>query len=305
MLPALARILDTDLNTLLSFKDTLSENEVALFMNEVSETMDKKGFEAGYFLAIKKIEEYPNCDLLISSLAMLLDGAAMIYGNKNKLNEDYQENIRNLYYRASQSKDTAIKEQAQACLISKLMEKQDYEQVKEILNTFPNKSSVDKEQIQANIYIAQGELEKAVKLTEEKLLKALTEIHTLLMTLMEISIKEEKMDDAHYIADIYKQTAQLFDLWEYNSYIAHFQFYEATKNKVKLAEILFPMLKSLTKKWNINKSPLYRHIQTKEVEKSFGTKFQKILVQSINEEYDDLLKDNPELQKLITELEQM
>ena len=32
LLPALARLLDTDLNTLLSFQDDLSEKEVALFL---------------------------------------------------------------------------------------------------------------------------------------------------------------------------------------------------------------------------------------------------------------------------------
>ena len=34
-------------------------------MNEVSETMDKNGFEAGYLLAAEKLKEYPACDLLI------------------------------------------------------------------------------------------------------------------------------------------------------------------------------------------------------------------------------------------------
>ena len=61
LLPALARLLDTDLNTLLSFQDNLSQKEVALFMNEVSEIIDKRGFEAGYTLAIEKLKEYPTC----------------------------------------------------------------------------------------------------------------------------------------------------------------------------------------------------------------------------------------------------
>ena len=51
LLPPLARLLGTDLNTLLSFQDDLSETEVALFMNKVSETIDRQGFEAGYSLA--------------------------------------------------------------------------------------------------------------------------------------------------------------------------------------------------------------------------------------------------------------
>ena len=139
---------------------------------------------------------------------------------------------------------------------------------------------------------------------EEKLLSATNEIHAALMTLMEIALKGKRMDDAEYIADVDKQAAQIFDLWEYNSYVAHYQFYEATKNRVKFLKILFPMLKSLTKKWDINKSPLYRHIQTKEVDKTFGPKLQKAIIQSIStDEETEFLKDSPELRELIEKLD--
>ena len=303
ILPALARLLDTDLNTLLSFQDDLSEKEVALFMNEVSETMDKSGFEAGYSLATEKLKEYPTCDFLVSNLAMLLDGALLMYGSNKMLNEMYQGKIESLYYRAARSDNTAIREQAQACLISRAMGKQDYEQAQEILNTLPKKSPVDREQIQANIFIAQGELDKAAKLIEEKLLSVTTEVHAALMTLMKIALKEDRIDDAEYIADVDKQGAQLFDLWEYNSYAAHFQLYCAAKNRAKSLEILIPMLRSLTKKWDVNKSPLYRHIQTKKIDKAFGSKLQKAIIRSMNTDEDtEFLKDSPELHELIKEM---
>ena len=61
LLPALARLLDTDLNTLLSFQDDLSEKEVVLFMNEVSETIDKNGFEAGYLLLSRILSTFRSC----------------------------------------------------------------------------------------------------------------------------------------------------------------------------------------------------------------------------------------------------
>ncbi len=48
LLPALARLLDTDLNTLLSFQDDLTEQEVAVFLNQVSETIEQSSFAAGY-----------------------------------------------------------------------------------------------------------------------------------------------------------------------------------------------------------------------------------------------------------------
>lgn len=69
-------------------------------------------------------------------------------------------------------------------------------------------------------------------------------------------------------------------------------------------KILVPMLKSLTKKWAVNKSPLYRHIQTKEVDKTFGPKLQKALLQSIkSDEEITYLKENQELQDLIKQID--
>ncbi len=275
-------------------------------MNEVSETMDKSGFEAGYQLATEKLKEYPACDLLVCNLAMLLDGGLMFYGGKHESNEkykEYKEKIESFYWRAAQSEDAAIQAQAKAHLISQYMQKEEYQKAQDLLNTLPLKSPVDREQAQANIYIAQGEFETAARLIEEKLLSAMNEIHAALMTLMEIALKEERISDAEYIANVDKQAAQLFDLWEYNSYVAHWQLYDATKNRAGFLKILFPMLKSLTKEWNINQSPLYRHIRKKEVGKTLGRKFQKAIMQSLDTEEETVfLKETPEFQTLINEI---
>ena len=45
LLPVLARLLDTDLNTLLSFQEDLSEKEIALFLNYLSDLSQKEGIE--------------------------------------------------------------------------------------------------------------------------------------------------------------------------------------------------------------------------------------------------------------------
>ena len=88
-----------------------------------------------------------------------------------------------------------------------------------------------------------------------------------------------------YFQNLYRKTAFFFSSVIYfnsasfiklcNSYGAKFQLYVATKKRAKAVKILLPMLRSLTKKWDINSSPLYRHIQTKEVDKSFGSQLQK------------------------------
>lgn len=296
LLPALARLLDTDLNTLLSFKDSLTKNEVALFMNEVTKTIEKDGFKSEYQLAIDKIKEYPNCDLLISNMAILLDGAWLLTGEKTK--DKYQKEIEQLHRRAANSSDINIRERSQGILISKLIENGNFDEAQNMLNTFTDKSWTDKKKLQVDLYIAKGELNKAAQITEEKLLSATSEIHSCLMCLMEIGIKEGRKSDAEYIANVDKNAAQIFDLWEYNSYVAHSQLYDATKKRIKAIKILIPLLKSLTKKWEINKSPLYRHTKTKEVDKAFGHKLQKTIIQSLNEEEKEMLNKDIEFKQL-------
>ena len=64
LLPALARLLGVDLNTLLCFQEDLSDEEIAAFANEVFYKMQQAGFAAGFALAMQRVREYPNCDRL-------------------------------------------------------------------------------------------------------------------------------------------------------------------------------------------------------------------------------------------------
>ena len=73
MLSPLARLLDTDLNTLLCFQTELSKKETALFLNTLSETIHQQGFAAGYALAQEKLRQYPSCGSLLCSTAELLN----------------------------------------------------------------------------------------------------------------------------------------------------------------------------------------------------------------------------------------
>lgn len=57
---------------------------------------------------------------------------------------------------------------------------------------------------------------------------------------------------------------------------SNFKPYSALKDRVKLLKIFVAMIKFLTKKWDVNKSPLYKHIKTKEVDKDFGKNCKKI-----------------------------
>lgn len=54
LLPAIARLLETDLNTLLCFEETLTEQEILRTLQEVQETIEKEGMADAFSLAKRK-----------------------------------------------------------------------------------------------------------------------------------------------------------------------------------------------------------------------------------------------------------
>ena len=74
LLPPLARLLGTDLNTLLSFQEDLTPQEVGLFLNELCELAASQGIQTAFDRADEKLREFPACDLLLLNTALTLDG---------------------------------------------------------------------------------------------------------------------------------------------------------------------------------------------------------------------------------------
>ena len=79
LLPALARTLGVDLNTLLSFQEDLTDQEIGLFLNQLYEASQRAGCGAAFQLARDKLREYPNSDLLAYTAAQILDGALVLW----------------------------------------------------------------------------------------------------------------------------------------------------------------------------------------------------------------------------------
>ena len=295
LLPPLARLLGTDLNTLLSFKEALTPQEITLFANELARIIQTQGFMAAYETAMEKIKEYPDCHALILTAATMLDGAAMLDPDSPKTRRPYEKDIEALYVRALESTDPSVQNRARSMLIQKFMQRQEYDQAQELIAALPDDTAVDKKQLQANLYIARGQLEDAARMEEEKLLSAVNEIQTILLTLMEIALKENRKDDAQSLADISGNCARLFNLWEYNTYIAHFQLYITQKDRLRCLKTLGTMLKSLTHPWDPTRSPLYRHIKTKTVEPGFGDTLKKNILTALkNDEAAAFLKEPSE-----------
>ncbi len=112
LLPALARVLEVDLNTLLSFQEDITEREIGLFLNQVYETAGAEGVAAAFSLARDKLREFPNSDLLAYSLAGLLEGLALMAPDAGEQGDRaaWTEEIDALYERGAASADPKVRE---------------------------------------------------------------------------------------------------------------------------------------------------------------------------------------------------
>lgn len=300
LLPALARLLKVDLNTLLCFNEGLSEQEISHFSKEVIDTIRKSGFESGYTMGIEKIQEYPNCGLLIHSTALLLDGALMMSGMSADDKEKYNSQITALYERAAKCEDDRIRNKAIFMLTSKYMGQGKYDKAQEMLDLLPERTAMDKKQLQANLLIKQNKLPEAAKLLERKLLMEINEIQTILISLADIALKEGNNQDASHIAKLSRDAARLFDLWDYYSFVAPLQIALAQENVQDSIALLKSILAAALTPWEMKKSSLYRHMAVNANQENFGVQILPALLSEIeNGPQYAFLHSNAEFQQLI------
>lgn len=315
LLPALARLLKVDLNTLLCFNEGLTEQEIGHFSNEVIETIRKSGYEAGFTMSMEKVREYPNCDVLIDTAALVLDGALLMYGASIDNKEIYENQITALYERAAKSDNDQVRNKAIYMLASKYMIRMEYEKAQEMLDLLPDRTALDKKQLQARLFINQDKLAEAAGILERKLLMEINEVNMILISLSEIEIKEGNGQNASHLAELSQKVSRLFDLGEMNSYVAPLQVAVSQKNVQDSISLLKSFLSATLSLWDVRKSSLYRHIAEKveavkevkeEVIKERQENLGKQMLQTLLSELDnstkyEFLHTNKEFQELIEE----
>lgn len=256
LLPALARLLKIDLNTLMSFNEDLSDIEIENFVNGLDKTVQEQNYAVAFQKALDKIYEYPTCDALLYSTILYLEGALTIYSVPNP--EQYQKVLEPFYQRLAGSKTQEIRDTAISMLISYARNKGDFSKAEELINMLPF-SAIDKEEQLAILYRCQEKYEDAQRIWEHRILKAVTDIQTALMNLLEQALRDQHREDAEYFADLCELVTCKFCLPEWLRYNAHLQIAIEKQDRDKCLAILKKMLPAMKKEWNPQNSQLYHY----------------------------------------------
>lgn len=300
LLPALARLLRTDLNTLMSFNDDLTDIEIEKFVDEIDRTVQEQGYDAAFRKAIDKIHEYPTCDRLMYSAILYLEGALVLYNVS--AGERYREAFESFYERLATSDVPEIRDAATSMLISYARNRNDFSKAEEMINALPS-STIDKEEQMAILYQRQGRYQNAENIWEHRAVKGVTEIQTALINMSEIAMHEKRKKDAEYFAGLYEAVTRQFRFPEWMCYNAHLQLALTRKDKTEILSILQRMLPAMKEKWDARDCPLYRTADGGDSTWLSGKLAKTIADELANSEEYAFLRDDQEFGKLMMQLE--
>jgi len=301
LLPALARLLKIDLDTLFAFHEALTDVEVEAFSRElviVSQDDPDKAFE----MAAQKIQEYPRSDSLLFSAANILNASLVLSPMETEKKQGYEALVMQWLAQAAESSNTEIKNAAISILLGRVMKVGDYDRASALLEQLPQQQ-FDKTPYEANILIHQEKLDEAAVLLESKLLHALSSVQTYCLKLVDVELKCNQPDKARQIGEIIEKMIPLFGLWHYGTVVPRLQIALYEKDEERSIAAIKEMMETANAPWIISDSPVFYRIAHETV-KNVGKSFIPALISELktSAEYD-FLRVNPEFQEFLIKLD--
>lgn len=285
LLAPLARLLKTDVNTLLCFTEDMGAEEISHFCEHISTLAREKSYAEGFSQAAEKIHEYPHNETLLHRLTLVLDSLLVLADLPADEKRPYEEKIIAWYQRLMESDDVNIRNSAEYLTANRLIRAGRYAEAQVILDRMPDKETIlqsvaDKGLLQVRLYEEKGEHEKAATDLQRMLLTALNKAQMLLYQLVDVETAAGNLQTAERIADKTAQMAPLFDLWPYNAYVAPLQIAVTKQDADETIRLLKLLLEASQTAWDIASSPLFSRIQKTPPEKTSQSAFLTQLLKS-------------------------
>ena len=303
LLPALARLLKIDMNELFSFREELTEKEIGQFVNELSE-VSLESITKAFEMAISKIQEYPHCDLLIYTIASVLNAAITLSDLDDEKRAEYDAVILDWLERTVDSQDEKVRISSTFMLAAKYVQMEKYEEASVFLDRIPD-TTIDATIMKTDVIAHQEGTDAAALFLEGKLLQAVTNIQGYLYKLIEMEEETENHEKAEAIAEITDRMVALFGLWNYGKVVPHLLIAGYQKDVEHCIQLIKEVLNEAQKPWNMVDSPLYYRYTDTVQGKAFsgvGNNFARALFSEIeNKEEYEFLRGNKELEVIFEE----
>lgn len=300
LLAPIARLLEISLDTLLSFRDELTAEEINGIINELNEKLKTVSYEEAFQWIKEKLEQYPNCEWLMLSAAVVLEVQLMI--QKLSAVEGHEDFIVSLYGRALQSSDEEVRIRAADSLFAFYMRKEQYDKAESYLAYFSFQNPNRKIKL-ARLYEEKGRTEEACKEYEELLFEEYSRISMALQGMYALAMRDKDMERAHRIVDKKQEMARCFEMGRYHEVSDGLELAILEKDADAAIGTMREMLDSLSQIGGFRDSFLYKHMKFKEMRPKYIEELRENLLQCFrDEETCGFLKSDERWMNLIVNL---
>ncbi len=301
LLAPLARLLNTNVDTLLSFREELTDIEINQFVKDISAGISSDGYEKIFDKAGNKIKEYPNCDKLILYVAQIMNAYLVMGRYEIAEKEKYQKQIKAWFETVAFSSNKELANMAIMSLSQDYLKNDEFEEAQKLLDQIPP-IGFDKRTAQATLFCKQGQYEKAYEIHESMIFQYSNNIIASLMYI--ISLLCDRMDYriALEYSDMISSVAGQFDLGKYIGLSQKLTIYLKMRDEEKSIEALEEMMNAgIDTLQYASNSRLYRHMTFKE--EDGAAEMERMIKKSLEEDKEiDFLRENKRFKILLDKL---
>ena len=276
LLAPIARLLHISLDTLMSFHEELAPSEIGEIIREMDTMFVSEGFETVYEWAADKIKEYPNCNMLIWQLVVMLDARRLTDVTIDS--EKYDEQINAWYELVLKDEDEKIKRHAADSLFGFYLRKREYVKAEEYLQYFSDNDPM-KKIYQGRLYKEQGDKENAYKTFEDIVLSAYHTLNFAFSLMTGLALEEGDIQEARYLAEKMGAIAGIFEMGKYHECASMLDVVCAEKNVEETYHIVEQLLTSVDSLCDFQKSRLFQHMKFSETGSLFAENLKEKLLE--------------------------
>lgn len=298
LLPALARLLGTDMNELFAFRESLSDTEIDQITRSIANLTADGRIDEAFALAEAHIRDYPRSERLLYQAAVLLNAALLTHPDART--EARERTLDDWFSRACSAAETDVRLSARASCIGRFAQRGEYERAQALLDELPD-AQPDKRQLHANLLIAQERYREARTVLEQSLCAQAGSLYATMTCLSEITLKEGLSDRSAALSERAAALAQLTELCPYFAQIARLPPLLAANDVSAALECLNALADSLEKPWHVRDTLFYADLPDSPDSEAFAMQsigLRRMLLRALDDESAAFLRAHPDFEPL-------
>lgn len=325
ILGPLARLLDTDINTLLDFRAELSKEEVSRFCTEISMKLIQKNYKEAYEQGEELLKNDPGSGYLSLQLGSIFNGAAVMAGetDNGEWKKKFAEKGQKLLDYASKSQDRAISDPAIYYNVINAMNQEKFQKAEDLLSQIPD-TYIKKEDIYPGLYMRQKKYQESKKALENMMLSKAASLVSSMDLYIETCMGLGDRKRAEKIADLQYDLAELLKIPGVNPYTGKLTVAlngNEMPEKEKISEAYLEQTWELLENFiayylepensKCENSLLFQTMETKEKQeegerqKMYGVLMERVLDSVENQEESAFLREDKNYEKRLHRLKEL